>query len=173
MATFMTRHSLGIAIVALSSIGCWNPFSPARTNEFTWTVDGQTFQASSNGIGALHTSGQWVSIDGANCSSHAGVDIQVNGPSVGTFTADKLRATWTPNASNGDIAAINWALETLPQSGVGFLTGSGSLTISSYSDRGIAGTFDLVLIPSRGNPDRTNRSVQGKFDVGFGGGPIC
>ena len=155
----------GILTLGLLPAGCGSPSSPSGVdNAFTWTVDGQSFQATSNGRGALRA-GTTVIVTGADCGRGPILMISMTNPSVGTLSVGStLNANWTPDARTGSAAGTAW------EAGPG--RGSGTVTITSLTDGRVAGNFSMTLAPFGGSASG-NRSVQGSFDLTFGNATIC
>ena len=150
---------LAFAVMFASCGG--SPTGPSGQQEqFSWTVSGQSFTASSNGRGAFRNSSA-VSFTGFDCGRHSGVMLHITPAdvSVGTYTVAEGRAyaNWTPDASSGAAAGAAWDS----------IGGTGSITISSISNDWVSGTFNFDLVPSSSNPDRTRRALQGSFDFPF------
>jgi len=156
----MKHVLLTLALMLASCSG--SPTGPTGSQEqFSWTVGGQSFAATSNGRGALRNSSA-VSFTGVDCGRSAGVSLYISPApmSVGTYTVADGRAyaNWTPDGSSGAVAGVH-AWDSIG--------GTGSITISSISDNWVSGTFNFDLVPFSNNPDRTRRTLQGSFDMGF------
>jgi hypothetical protein len=173
IATMTDRcQILCIAAALLSTVACsFIPSSPSNESNqsFAWTVDGEPFRASSNGMGALRS--DRISINGFDCGRPAGMTIQLLRTEIATGTyvagADVV-AQFYPNAASGnDPANLSW------DAGIPGRGGSGSVTVSSISGSRISGTFSFDMVPSQNNPASGSRSVQGTFDLAFGDNKIC
>jgi hypothetical protein len=162
-------------VIALSAVACGgSPTSPSgQTEQFTWTVNGQTFTASSNGRSALRPSGTTnISLTGANCSIGAFISVLAKNPAVGTFPVSEagISLRWIPDArtsTNQD------AFDSPGSSGFNVGTGSGTVTITSLTSDWISGTFNVVAVPFFTNQDKTQKTITGSFDLQFRDRVIC
>ena len=161
--------------IALTTVACGgSPTSPTgQAEQFTGTVNGQSFTASSNGRGALRTtSTSTVSMVGANCSSGANLNLMVKNPAVGTFPVSQdVNVQWTPDARTGTAAQEQWQAP----GGGGFTvgTGSGNVTITSLTDGWVTGSFNVVVVAGFNNQDKTPKTVTGSFELSFATRTIC
>ncbi len=162
----MKSKVLWLAVMVAATTACWNPFSPADDDQFAWTVDGQSFEATDDGSGALRGGGN-VFLTGIDCDGGSGVSMTVIGDvAVGTVPVGSgLFATYTPDGRTGEAAGANY------EAGPG--RGSGSLTITSASSDRVSGTFSLQLVAGPGNPGGGVKAVQGDFDLEFDDDTIC
>ena len=165
----MRIRFLLLGAISLFTIGCGlidllN--DPSDNDEFSWTVDGQSVEASSNGRAAARSSGGIV-VTGANCDSGAKLNLTLFSNLVaGTFpVGNEYTVTWTPDARTADSANTWWEANST--------RGSGSLTITTNTSDRITGHFSLVLAPGAGSSAAGTRSVQGEFDVAFDDDSIC
>ena len=160
-----------LVIVALVTATCGSPTSPSGQDEnVTWTVNGQSFSASSNGRAASRTGGLFI--NATNCGSGPFISLSIQGIDTsvpGTYAVGqgvgKANISWTPDARNSN--SPYWSAP----GGQG--SGSGSVTISAISNDWVSGTFSADLPPQFGNPDTTNRAVQGSFELSFRERVIC
>jgi hypothetical protein len=158
-----------IGALSLLTIGCGLKDllnGPSGEDRFSWTVDGQPIEASSNGRGASRSGGGIV-VTGANCGSGAKLTLSMFSNLVaGTFpVGSEYTVTWTPDTRTGESANTWWEANTT--------RGSGSLTISSNTSDRIAGHFSFVLGPGAGSNALGPRSLQGDFDLDFKGNFSC
>jgi len=162
-------------VIALSAVACGgSPTSPTgQAEQFTWTVNGQTFTASSNGRGALRPSGTAnVSLTGSNCSVGAVISVLAKNPAVGTFPVsnDGISLRWIPDArtsTNQD------AFDAPGLSGFNVGIGSGTVTITSLTSDWISGTFNVVATAFFTNQDKTSKTITGSFELQFRDRVIC
>lgn len=165
----MRNLVFGVALVCLACRG--TPTSPSGQPEsFTWTVDGQSFTASSNGRGALR-SGAVIDVTAADCSSGAILTIILPGTSTGTYNVTQgVSVSWTPDARTSSAANERWYSPDLTG---GSSTGSGTLTVKSISGDWISGSFNVVAVPPLSNRDKTPKMIQGTFELSFKERTIC
>lgn len=169
----------------IMAVGCGHaPTAPDGSPAFfRWTIDGQEYSASENGLGALRSGGGTCSpnpclpklwLTGANCQIHANLDIQIAAPSlsVGTWlvpasfgSGEGVYATYTPNASSGTAAETAWR-------SYGGIGGSGSVTLTTVTEDWVSGSFDLLLVAGGGNASGT-KSIQGAFNLRVKDSRIC
>jgi hypothetical protein len=164
----MRNLALGLLLVCVACGG--SPTSPSGQSEaFTWTVNGQSFTASSNGRGALRSSG-FISLTGANCNSGANINILVPAATVGTtynITQQGVSASWTPDAKSN--SNERWEASSGP-AGFTVGVGSGTVTITSVSSDWVAGNFNVVAAAQFSNQDKTPKTIQGTFELSFRNG---
>lgn len=158
---------IGILIVAMVAAGCsgGTPTSPTgQAESVTWTVDGQSFTATSNGRGALR-SGAFLSLTGAQCGSGAIIGLGVPSQSPGTYAVAPggLSITWTPDARTGAAASEAWEAPSIRP---GVVT-SGSVTITSITSDWVSGSFTATLAARQGNRDPSSKTIQGQFELSF------
>lgn len=130
-------------------------------DQFTWSVDGQNFQASSNGMSATLDNGA-VFLIATDCSKAAGISLTLPADSTGTFPAQQLALVYTPDGRNR--GSEIW----VPDSNNG-----GSATVSSASSSRISGNFSFTLVPGVGSSGSGRKSLQGTFNLAFGDRQIC
>ena len=168
----------GILLLAVIAAACGgSPTSPTGEAEsFAWTVNGQSFAASSNGRGALRT-GSVLALLGGDCGSGANMSINVRNLSVGTYEVGPGAATvsWAPDTRTGQAAQEAWnAPGTSRVVGNAIVTGgSGSVTISSISSDWVSGSFSAVVVANPSNRDAGSKTVQGSFQLSFRERTIC
>ena len=179
----MSRNLLTCLVVALAlGTACGKggtPTSPtgqAETETLTWSVDGTSFVASANRRAASR-SGGGLNLNGSDCGSASYLGIQIpDHASVGTYRigdAD-LIVSWTPNSRM--MPTEWWLAPTIPPwiPGSSLSRGAGSLTISSISEEGIAGTFAFEVFPFDANREAPSKNLQGRFELAFRGwAPLC
>ncbi|MCC7009912.1 MAG: hypothetical protein IT184_13980 [Acidobacteria bacterium] len=151
------------------------PTSPTGASEnFTWTVDGQSFTATSNGRYASH-SGASVSMTGAACNAGAHVSLRFPNTGPGTYTLGTSTpvATWTPDARTGSADA--WNAPGIPRVVDGKIVsgGSGSVTVTSLSSDWVSGTFRFEVVPNPANKDMANKIIEGSFELSFKERTVC
>jgi hypothetical protein len=153
-------------LIGLSMACGGSPSGPSDpANQFKWTVDGQSFSASAQGMSALDRGNGTVDVGGSICSNsnYAGVSLSFQGPlTVGTYPMSKVSAIY--------FKTEQW--EYRPAFGASPARGSGSVTLSSVSPR-VAGTFAFEMVPTLGTGSSGNKSLQGSFDLSFGDGKVC
>ncbi len=164
----------------LMAVACaGNPTSPTGASEgATWTVNGASITATSNGRGALRA-GSSISLTAANCSSGAIISILLRAPNQtvpGTYPiSDDVSVSWTPDARSSGSASEAW--QAPGQSRVvnnAFVRGgSGSVTISSISGDWVSGGFNVEVIADPSNRDTGNKTLQGTFELSFRERTIC
>jgi hypothetical protein len=149
IATMTDRcQILCIAAALLSTVACsFIPSSPSNESNqsFAWTVDGEPFRASSNGMGALRS--DRISINGFDCGRPAGMTIQLLRTEIATGTyvagADVV-AQFYPNAASGnDPANISW------DAGIPGRAGPGQSRCRASPDRESQGLFRLTWSPRK------------------------
>ena len=169
---------LGILLVAVIAAACGgSPTSPTGQSEsFTWTVNGQSFTATSNGRGALRA-GSVLSVTGNDCGSGAHLSINVPNLSVGTYGVGPgaVTVSWTPDARTSSAANEAWYAPGTPRVvGNAFVTGgSGSVTILSISSDWVSGSFSAEVVANPSNRDTGPKTVQGSFELSFRDRTIC
>lgn len=160
-------------VMVLAAVGCGGgtPTSPSGQAEaVTWTVDGQSFTATSNGRGALR-SGAFLSLVGSQCSSGAIIGLGAPSQAVGTypFTSGGATISWTPDARTGAAASEAWEAPSIRP---GVVT-SGTVTITSITSDWVSGTFTGTLAARPGNRESSTRTIQGQFELSFKERTIC
>lgn len=169
---------LGVLLVAVIATACGgSPTSPTgQAESFTWTVNGQSFTATSNGRGALRA-GSALSVTGGNCGSGAILNINVPNLSVGTYGVGPGAATisWTPDARTGSAANEAWYAPGTPRVVGNTIVsgGSGTVTISSISSDWVSGSFSAEVVANASNRDTTSKTVLGNFELSFRERTIC
>jgi hypothetical protein len=170
------RHR--ILLVAVIAAACGgSPTSPTgQTESFTWTVNGQSFAASSNGRAGLRA-GSALSLVGGDCGSGASLGIMVPNLSAGTYGVGPgaVTVSWTPDARTSNAAQEAWQAPGTPRV-VGnaiFSGGSGSVTISSISSDWVSGSFSVEVVANPSNRDTGSKTVQGIFELSFRERTIC
>ena len=161
---------LRILLIALITSGCaGSPASPtSQAENFTWTVNGQAFTATSNGRAALRA-GAALSVTGFNCGSGAGLGINVPNVALGTYGVGPGAAaiTWTPDGRTGNAANESWNAPGIPRVvGNAIVSGgSGSVTISLISSSWVSGSFSAEVVANPSNRDTGPKTVQGSFEL--------
>ncbi|NOT27724.1 MAG: hypothetical protein HOP16_16680 [Acidobacteria bacterium] len=168
---------LMIAALAAACAGGDSPTSPSGQQEnFAWTVNGQSFTASSNGRGALRA-GAVLSLTGGNCSAGAIINLNVPSLAPGTYNVgpNAVNVTWTPDARTGSAANEAWHAPAIPRvvNNVLVAGGSGSVTISSISSEWVSGTFTAEAVAGPTNRETGARMIQGSFELSFRERTIC
>ncbi len=164
---------VGILLLTAMAAACGgntSPVSPSgQAESFTWTVNGQSFTASSNGRGALSASSV-LSITGADCGAGPVLSIIVPSLAVGTYTVGPRAASvsWTPDARASSAANEAWDAPGLLNA-----SGSGFVTITSISADWVSGTFTAEVVPRPSNRDTSGKSVQGRFEMPIRDRRIC
>ena len=165
----MRIRFLLLVVISLLTVGC-GLFDflngPSDQDAFSWTVDGQSIDASDNGKSAQRAAGG-VTVTGAKCDSGAKLALSLfTNLAAGSYpVGSEFTATWTPDARTGASANTWWEANAT--------RGSGSLTITSNTSDRIVGSFSFVLGPGAGSTATGPRSVQGEFDLAFNTGAIC
>ena len=194
------RTYLVLLAALVSACGGGSPTSPTGASErFVWTVNGESFTASSNGRGARRGAGDGSGIElvGFSCGQNAGLSIQTRGASARTYVVGTtpqplfgdptivgpgapdtdVWVTWTADARSGDAArASAWVAPGVPRlvNGVWVpIFGSGSVTISGISADWVSGSFSFELVPDRDNMASGTRTLQGTFELSFREKKIC
>ena len=168
----------GILLVAVIAAACGgSPTSPTGQAEgFRWTVNGQSFAATSNGRAALRA-GSALIVTGGDCSSGAFLNINVPNLSVGTYGVGPgaVTVSWTPDARTASAANEAWSAPGIPRVvGNAIVSGgSGSVTISSISSDWVSGSFSAEVVASPSNRDTGAKTVQGSFELSFRDRTIC
>jgi hypothetical protein len=164
---------------ALAAACGGTPTSPSGQSEgFTWTVSGQTFTATSNGMAALRVNSV-LSVAAANCGSGATLGLSVTMPnwSAGTFPvgANSASINWTPDARTGEAANEAWTAPGIPRAvnNVIVTGGSGSVTISSVTNDWVSGSFTAEVIANPGNRDSAPKTIQGNFELPIRDRRVC
>jgi hypothetical protein len=169
---------LGMLLVTVIATACGgSPASPTgQAESFTWTVNGQSFTAASNGRGALRA-GVGLSVTGAVCGSGAILSITVPNPSAGTYSVGPgaVTVSWTPDARTGSAANESWSAPGTPRvvGNVLVTGGSGSVTISNVSSDWVSGSFSAEVVASPSNRDTGSKTLQGNFELSFRERTIC
>ena len=173
---FAPTAALLVAVLLLATAACSNPSSPRQSNRFSWTDDGQSFQASEDGVGALRIDGN-LFIVGVVCGEDRefgedrgfGLTLLNQSGTVGTFAVGGsvlLVRYRTPGDTTRWVAG-----------GGGRRDGGGALTISSVSQSPprISGmfSFELARDSNFGFGVSLTKSVEGSFDLAFTDQPIC
>ena len=200
MHTTMRGATLVIALITTACGG--SPTSPGGEQErFTWTVNGESFTATSNGLGALRSAtggtctttttspdgtvvvstgpcGAKLFLDGADCNRKASLNIQILSANVmsGTYSVgDKgANVTWTPDARTSDTARERWIAPGFAIVGAAVVSlGSGSVTISNISSEWVSGRFSFEVVPDSSNQDTSAKTLQGSFELSFRERTIC
>ena len=161
-----------ILFVILFSAACGSPSSPTGVSErFDWTVNGQSFAASSNGRGAQRA-GTTLSLIGGACGGGAflGISVPSGANAVGTYTVvpnsnASVSANWTPDARSGASASEAWNAPgtTRVVNGSVVTGGSGSVTVSSITAEWVSGTFRFEVIANASNRDVANKTIEGSL----------
>ena len=171
------------AMVIVATVACGgSPTSPGGERErVTWTVNGESFTASSNGMGALRA-GSALSLTAGDCGSGAVLSMLVR---AANFTSGQtyqvgdgdgmVTANWTPDARTGAAAGEAWSAPGLSRVGNNVIVrpGSGLLTITSISADWVAGTFTFENLANPSNRDVGTKTVQGSFELSFRERTIC
>ena len=162
-------------VIALSAVACGgSPTSPGgQSEQFTWTVNGQSFTASSNGRSALRPSGTTnVGLTGANCSIGAFLTMIVRNPAVGTFPVSEqgITVSWIPD---GRVSTPQDRFDAPGNASFNVGTGSGTVTITSLTNDWISGSFSVVAVAFFNNQDKTQKTITGSFDLQFRDRVIC
>lgn len=167
-----------IAIV-VSACGGETPTSPGGAAEsVSWTVNSQSFTASSNGRAALHVASA-LSVSGANCGSGAILSINVSGitPGAATYSVGSggVTITWTPDARTGEAANEAWSAPGLPRVIGNTLVrgGSGAVTITNMSSDWVSGSFSAEVVANPSNRDPAPKTVQGTFELPIRDRRVC
>ena len=168
----------GLLLVAAITAACSSsPTSPSgQTDNFTWTVNGQPFSASSNGMAALSVNGR-LSLAGVNCSAGAGLGINVPSTAAGTYNVGTggVSITWTPDGRSGSAANEAWSAPAIPRVVGNTIVagGSGSLTITSSSADAVSGNFSAEVIADPSNRDTAAKTVSGSFSLRIRDRSVC
>ena len=170
----------GILLFAVIAAACGgSPTSPTgETESFTWTVNGQSFNATSNGRGALGA-GSFLTLTGSDCGSGAHLNMSIDAPnlSAGTYAVESgaVSVNWTPDARTGQAAQEAWYAPGTPRVvGNAIVSGgSGSVTISSISPDWVSGSFNVEVIANPSNRDAGSKTVRGIFQLSFHDRTIC
>jgi hypothetical protein len=168
---------------AVAAVACGgSPTSPSGAVEaVTWTVNGESFRATSNGMSALRAAGN-LSLVAADCGRGPNLGMLVTAPNMGGPGAYPVgngggfsNVTWTPDARSGASASEAWSAPGLPRVVNGVLVGggSGSIAISSISNDWVSGSFTFEVIANPGNRDPANKTIQGTFELSFRERTIC
>jgi len=162
-------------VIAVSAVACGgSPSSPdGQTEQFTWTVNGQSFTATSNGRTALRPAGTTnVGLTGANCSIGAFISMIVRNPAVGTFpvSTQGITVNWIPD---GRTSTNQDGFDAPGVAGLNIGTGSGTVTITSLTNDWISGTFNVVAVAMFSNQDKTPKTITGSFDLQFRDRVLC
>ena len=164
-------------VIALSAVACGGDGSPTsptgQTEQFTWTVNGQSFTATSNGRTALRVSGTSnIGLTGANCSIGAFLTLIVRNPAVGTFPVSTQGITlgWIPD---GRVSTNQDTFDAPGISGLNVGLGSGTVTITSLTNDWISGNFNVIAVASFANQDKTPKTIIGSFDLQFRDRVLC
>lgn len=172
------RVFLPLVVIALVTVACaGSPTLPnGQPESFTWTVNGQSFAASSNGRTALSVN-SGVSLAGADCGGGASLAIRVPGLTIGTYNVGPGAVTvnWTPDIRTGSAANEAWNAPGIPRVvGNAIVSGgSGSVTISSISSDAVSGSFSAEVVANPSNRDTTPKSLQGTFSLAIKDRKIC
>ena len=170
-------------LLTLTVVACGgSPTSPSGATEAgTWTVNGESFRASSNGLGATRTGGT-LGLTAAECGRGAFLGMMIRAANMSapaTYAVGDgdgmASVSWTPDARTGASASEAWAAPGLPRVVGGVLVrgGSGSVTITGISGEWVSGTFAVEVAPNPGNQDTAMKTVQGTFELSFREGTIC
>jgi hypothetical protein len=147
------------------SDGNQNPGGTTGTNHMTATINGQSF--SSSGVGALFAS-QIDAISGGYLV--LGVETAASGRGI-TFTLNGISGPGTyPLGVDGVSVAGGFGSVTVNGTNVwntGLTGGSGTITITSLTTKGIAGTFTFTASPAGGSATGTQTVTNGSFDAAF------
>ena len=144
----------------------------------SWTVNGQSFTASSNGRAALHVASS-LSVTGANCGSGAHLSIGVTGinPGPATYSVGPGGATvgWTPDARTGAAANEAWSAPGLPRVIGNTLVrgGSGVVTITGISSDWVSGSFSAEVVADPSNRDSAPKTIEGTFELPIRDRRVC
>ena len=165
---------------AAIAAGCGGtPTSPSGQSEsFTWTVNGQSYTASSNGSAALRVNSV-LSMAAANCGSGAGLGVMVTMPnwSAGTYPvgSGSVSITWTPDARTSQAAGEAWSAPGIPRvvNNVIVSGGSGSVAISSVSADWVSGSFTAEVVANPSNRDTAPKTIQGSFELPIRDRAVC
>jgi hypothetical protein len=173
----------GLVLLAMFGVACGDsPTSPSGVSEgVSWTVNGESFRASSNGMAALRVSGT-LSLTGADCGRGPIIGMFIAGANMsapGTYSvgngAGFSTVTWTPDARSGASAGEAWTAPGIPRVVNGVLVGggSGSVTVSSITNDWVSGSFTFEVVANPGNQDGGNKSIQGTFELSFRERTVC
>jgi hypothetical protein len=178
----IARTATVSVLVSIVTAACGSPTSPTgATESVTWTVNGESFRATSNGRAASRAGGS-LSVVGADCGRGANLHVQVRGIDLsipGTYPVGQSDGQaiiqWTPDARSGDAASESWQAPGIPRVvGGAFVSGgTGSVTVTSISNDWVSGTFRVEVVPNPGNRDITMKAVEGSFELSFRERVLC
>jgi hypothetical protein len=164
----MTRIPAAL-FIATSIAACSGASSPSENRNFSWTVDGQTTQATD--MGAMRVSNT-TSLDGAHCQggNHFQIQLRTEVVTGGVYSipSETLFVSFTPDARTGAAASDAYRESNFFTRE----TGSGSVTITAVSASSISGTFNFVLVAEGPNISGT-KAISGGFTLPFGEERIC
>jgi len=188
MSPALHRLALSHIVLILLLAGCGGSSSPAApSGSGSGSGTGTTSSGGSGGGGSA--SGYAIAIDGAAfgassvtavCSTPGPSIVTIVGVSVSGSSSTSLGLTTLAQPGVHTIAAQQFTQGTLTvisgSSSSGFMAfqtlGRGTITITSISATAVAGSVDLVLVPTSGAT--TSRAITGTFSVPItGGGAAC
>ncbi len=154
---------LAVALASVSTAGC-SPTSPSSIdNRFGITVDGQRFQASQDGMGAIAVE-DVLTLTGTVCGDGSQWQVLIKG--VGA-TAETYEVARGATASYANASGAYW-----DTGGAGRSDGTGSVTIHSISESRTSGSFLFVLVPGVNNPSTETSVFEGSFDLAISEGYV-
>lgn len=149
-----------------------------ETETVEWTVDGQAYRATGNGLGALRY-GTRVTISGSDCGRGPSMNIQVpNAVGAGTYAVNGTTGAqfgWAPDARTSASAGEAWYAPSLPfvVNNQIVTDGSGTVSITRLTADWVSGVFSAEVIPTAQNRDTSRKRVDGRFELSFRERTIC
>lgn len=159
---------------------CGSPTSPSGAREgATWTVNGESFQATSNGLAASR-SGTSLGLTMGDCG---------RGPFLSIFIANadfSAPATYTA-VGGSDAASITWNRDARVSNSDSWMgpgttrladgrfvrLGNVSVIVTNISSDWVSGTFTAEAVASPENADTGTKTIQGSFELSFRQRVIC
>ena len=144
-------------VSALCATACLDTTDPnARATDgppMSATIDGSNWYAT--GV-IVKTSPGFLSFGGVNSSTNTALELTISATAPGTYR-------FGPNGGGAATVGLTSGQVWSSTSG----EGSGTLVITKYETRHVAGTFEFAAVPTNGGATGTVHITNGKFDVSY------
>jgi hypothetical protein len=155
MATLRLAR-MSIVALALTAAACLDTTNPDQTNgapPMSAMIEGTPWYATGILVTPTPTS---ITLGGGNSQSNAAVSVVINATAPGTYTLGP------GNTSSGVIGITTGQVWSTDGD-----SASGTIVVTTFANRHIAGTFEFAAVPSTGGATGTVHVTSGKFDINY------